>query len=217
MMKPILNRPGLLLAGVIGVSWAATGATVVEYTFSTGLGAGTVAPLVTASPVIPVNVSYGGTVDVGDWQGNPVGQFTQWTGFTADAIEFTLTPGAGHTLALDYMSFAANSESVSGHGPSVWRIEVFRNEASVLALDLDVLSYNAWMIPVIDLSGLTFAPSESFRARIEGLGANGAERKAYFDNLVVEGHLVPEPGQFALVAGLGLVAFGAFRRVRRTL
>jgi len=201
------------------MSWAATAATVVEYNFNAGLTADGVFGGVTATPLTGVNVNFGGTVNIGGWLNNPVGQFSQWTGSTPDAIEFTLTPAAGHTLDLDYLSFAANSQSLGSgdHGPSVWRVEVFRDGAGVLATDFNVPAFDAWVIPIIDLTGLTFTPGESFRARIEGLGANNGDRQVSFDNIFVEGQMVPEPGAFALVAGLGLVAFGAFRRVRRGL
>ena len=74
---------------------------------------------------------------------------------------------------------------------------------------------NRTAIGPVFISGLSIAQSGTFWIRWNDLNATGADDGLAVDNFGLNFTNVPEPSTYALFAGLGLMGFGVWRRVRR--
>ncbi len=216
------SKTAVLVSGVLGLCCAASAAELVTYAFDASAAPDYVDPGVAATDIQPMNVNA-----IGNYNGG-VGTYIQWTqtGSEQNAIEFTLTPtDPTQTFALDTLTFDLWTENqlvppnlyISTHAPFTWYVGLYVGANAIPAFIAPLtIGGNMWYTtPEVDLTSLVFNPGDSFRVVIEGIDANNGGRKAKFDNITVEGALVPEPASFSVIAGLGLVAFGAMRRVRR--
>jgi len=211
------SKTAVLVSGVLGLCCAASAAELVTYAFDASAAPDYVDPGVAATAIGAMNV-------VGGASGG-VGVYTQWDGTGPNAIEFTLTPtDPTQTFALDTLSFDVWTENllvsplfIPTHAPFTWYVGLYVGANAIPAFIAPLtIGGNMWYTtPEVDLTSLVFNPGDSFRVVIEGIDANNGDRKAKFDNITVEGALIPEPASFSVIAGLGLVAFGAMRRVRR--
>lgn len=132
-----------------------------------------------------------------------------------DYISFTVTPNNPLKLNLDSLTFDARYfnqgafsaqysvfSSVDGFATSLTGNQNLSSTLTTYTVDLSAAAYQG-------LSAVTF--------RIAfGDSNNGANNGVLLDNLTLNGAAVPEPHEYAALAGLGLLGFAVWRRTRRS-
>lgn len=194
MCKSVLGLSGLLTFSL----WAAQAANLaVNSDFSAS---------------VPSNGSGGGWTashndSLGGWRstgGNPGGMFILNDNGSAGSdptIVQTITglnPGAHYTLSGDYASwynnYLGNKFGIDIDGSNVAK--------------LDPTAVKVWTPFSLTVTAVSTQMSVRFRAEIDG-----GDNDFAIDNIGLVA--VPEPASIAAVSALGLLAFGAIRRVRR--
>ncbi|HMO66166.1 MAG TPA: hypothetical protein PKE47_13245 [Verrucomicrobiota bacterium] len=126
-------------------------------------------------------------------------------------LEFTVGT-TGSPFDLEQISFDLRRSSL---GPKDWD---FRSSLDGYAVslgsqnDMAALAFNSYSISL----GSAFEDLNSpVTFRLYAFDADDLNHTLRIDNLNIEGALVPEPHQWAALAGLGLLGFAACRRARR--
>ncbi len=188
---------------------------LVQNDFATSLAPSAVDSGVTASNVgqndLPNMGSVGGQLSI------PAQDITATTaGSTTDYITFTVTPSAGllnlQSLTLD-IGRVFTGTYTAGYA-------VFSSvDSFIAAIGSGSLTGASGVLTGVslDLSGPSYQSLADVTFRI-GLsdGNNGANSSIRLDNLTLNGSVVvPEPHEYAVLAGLGLLGFAVRRRNRR--
>ncbi|MBK9138230.1 MAG: hypothetical protein IPM17_05615 [Verrucomicrobia bacterium] len=188
---------------------------LVQYDFASSLAPSTVDSNVTASDVgqsdLPNMSVVGGQLSV------PASDIAVTTAVaTTDYIQFTVTPNAPLLVNLASLTFDIGRVFTGGYtaGYAVFS-SVDSYGASIGSGSLTGASGTLTGIS-LDLSGPAYQGLSSITFRI-GLsdGNNGANNSIRVDNLTLNGAVVPEPHEYAAMAGLGLLGFAVWRRARR--
>jgi hypothetical protein len=199
------------------IAAASSSAQLVTYTFGS-----TATPVVTANQVadnlaasafsgLNGSPSTGGT--------SPLSSGSYFTATTwGDAypgtnyFTFTLTPEAGYQFSTTSLSF---NYRATGSGPAALAIYSSANSyASPLASFASVHDSAWYASGFLSVSLTNLTTSTSFR--IYGSGAESNSGTLRVDNVILNGTVsaVPEPSTYALLGGVGVLGFTAYRRLR---
>lgn len=221
---PSMNTRICLVVASIGLGWSAAAPAVVVagYNFGTAasptLAATAEDPHITAGPV-----SYGsgltdtgfspGKIDVGagatGWTSNP-----NFSSASTDYFEATLTPDAGYSLNLDSVSFYIRLSSFDG--PRSWALTSSQDGHATPLGRLFSWQTGRTGDYSFPLGAAFDAVTSPVTFRLYGFQSVLSSQRATLDDLIFDGSLtvVPEPHEYAALAGLGLLGFAAWRRPR---
>ncbi len=198
-----------LLASVFAVA-SLSAQVIVSFNFNTALGnePSYSADFIETSLVSSASISRG----TGLTPASGAGSFNS-SGFTlagldlTDYYSITLTPKVGASLSLSGVFFDGRRSST---GPTSWEVfSSFDGFASTLAsgtMPNDAVTHS-FAVPLTGFEGIT----DTLEFRIHAFGSASGAGTWRLDNI-----LVPEPHEWGMIAGIGLLGVAFIQRVRRT-
>jgi hypothetical protein len=213
-MKTTTVGVGLLMSSVLFVH-----AQIAIYEFTGGSTADNQFNEVSAQPSGATFGSFN-RVNVSWNTGNDLFTSKSWsTGSTLDStkyVGFSITPGSGMQLDLTQLTFQSSRSST---GPSSATVSLFLNNSDTAteSLSFSPPSSTTSSSFTFDFTDVLGASQAEFR--FFGFSASSAAGTQRYDNVAAYGELsaVPEPREYAMVAGIGLLCFAAYRRRQRLL
>jgi hypothetical protein len=233
-MKSIVSLGGLLSLGVCiaAITPAANAAVVVDYDIPNyvHVTSGTVSVFSNDANVTATVLSRSGSIT--DRADALDSGYFGWTWATTDLdtgkyFTFSVTPNSGQQVALDTLTFAWFSNTNGPVNVALrWSVDGFAsNLDSVKGVSQNPVNDNAISFSLA--SQAAFTSATEFRVYAwGGNGLAGPGDGGGFDGVSGFGgervtlngtvSAVPEPHQYAFAAGLGLLAFGVYRRCNRS-
>lgn len=210
-MKLLFNT---LAASAAGLALSSSAAVLVQYDFASSLAPSNVDSDVTASDVGQFGLD--GLSVTGGQLSIPASDITNPSDpkSNADYISFTVTPNNPLTLNLDSLTFDAG---YFNRGAFSAQFSVFSSVDSYATSLTGNVDLTSTLSPyTVDLSGAAYQGLSAVTFRIAfGDLNNSPNNGVLLDNLTLNGTAVPEPHEYAALAGLGLLGFAVWRRTRR--